>query len=70
MKKYFLSLVAAIIMLPGWSLAAETSWTLEIMGGSAYNFTTPLTIRQTGETDIKLDARYSTRPFTGTRSFT
>jgi len=69
MKKYLLSLIAAIIMLPGWSAAAETSWTLEILGGSAYNFTTPLTIRQTGETDIKLDARYSTRPFTGSPYF-
>jgi hypothetical protein len=34
-----------------------------IMGGDAYNFPTPLTVHQYGYPDIKLTARYDTRPF-------
>lgn len=65
MKQFFRLLLTAAIIVTAWQSAAQASWTFEVLGGSAYNFTTPLTIRQTGENDIKLDARYSTRPFNG-----
>ena len=65
MKQSFRLLITAVIIFTGWQSAATASWTFEVLGGSAYNFTTPLTIRQNGESDIKLDARYSTNPFNG-----
>jgi len=41
---------------------AEAVWTLEVFGGSAFSFTTPLTIHQSGYDDIGFNARYDTRP--------
>jgi hypothetical protein len=42
---------------------AWAEWTLELRGGSAYNFRTPLTIRQSGHEHVRLTARYETRAF-------
>ncbi len=44
------------------SLGAQT-FSLEFLPGSAYNFPTPLTVRQTGYPDIHLMADYATEPF-------
>jgi hypothetical protein len=37
-------------------------FSLELMGGTAYNFPTPLTVRQEGYPDIHLTADYDTKP--------
>ena len=38
-------------------------FSFEVMGGSAYNLPTPLTVRQSGYPDIYLWADYDTKPF-------
>jgi hypothetical protein len=45
--------------------AAIAQWRLEAFTGTAHNFTTALTVRQQGFPDFQMDARYDTRPFTG-----
>jgi len=47
-------------LVPGTSHA---QWVLQFGSGSAYNFTTPLEIRQDGESDINISARYDTKAF-------
>ena len=44
---------------------ARAEWRLEAFTGTAHNFTTPLTLRQEGRPEFRMDARYDTRPFTG-----
>jgi hypothetical protein len=56
------ALVAAALV---WPSAACAEWRLEAFTGTAHNFTTPLTLRQTDRPELRLDARYETRPFTG-----
>jgi hypothetical protein len=53
--------VLALVALAG--RAGVTEWTLSVAGGSAYSLPTRLVIRQSGQTDITLTARYETRPF-------
>jgi hypothetical protein len=43
--------------------AAADSISFEVMGGSAINVPTPLTIHQNGYPDIELNAHYDTKPF-------
>src|SRR5687767_11702337 len=45
--------------------AARAEWRVEAFTGTAHNFTTPLTLRQAGQPEFRMDARYDTRPFTG-----
>lgn len=56
----FLLLLAAGAVRAG----AEDAWTFQLFGGAPYNLTTPLRIRQSGQAEIKLDARYKSEPFT------
>lgn len=60
------ALIAVVALIP---LAAargqEAGWSFELYGGSAYSAPTPLTIRQAGEPEIRLTARYATKPWTG-----
>jgi len=42
---------------------SHARWVFQLGSGSAYNFTTPLEIRQDGEADINLSARYDTKAF-------
>ncbi len=51
--------IAGIIIPPN----AHASRTFELFGGSVYNMTTPLRIRQTGYDEIKLNARYGAQSF-------
>jgi hypothetical protein len=44
-------------------LAAQSEWSFELMSGCALNLPSPLVVRQAGYPDIRLTARYSTRPF-------
>lgn len=55
------ALTALALALP---LAADAQrLSIDLMGGSAYNIPTPLTIRQDGYPDIHHTARYDTKPF-------
>lgn len=56
------ALIAAALLPPP---PAEPEWLLEACTGTAHNFTSPLTIRQAGFADFRMDARYETRPFSG-----
>jgi hypothetical protein len=57
------AVVAAAALAP--PAAADAQWRLEAFTGTGHNFTTPLTVHQPGLTDFRMDARYDTRPFTG-----
>lgn len=43
--------------------AADPPWAVEVLGGSAYNLRTTLTLRQAGFDELRLRAHYETRPF-------
>lgn len=47
----------------GVSSSPAESLSVEIMGGSALNFPTPLTIHQDGYPDLQINANYDTKPF-------
>ena len=53
-------ILAALMFIPEIS---DAQWVFQLGSGSAYNFTTPLEIRQDGEPDINLSARYDTKAF-------
>jgi hypothetical protein len=55
------TLAATLVLSP----AADAQWRLEAFTGTAHNFTTPLTVHQPGSPEFRMDARYDTRPFTG-----
>jgi hypothetical protein len=53
-----------VLLLLGCPAPARSqSVTVDLMGGTAYNVPTPLTIQQTGFPDIHLTAHYDTKPF-------
>jgi hypothetical protein len=45
------------------SAQEKSSWSLDVHGGAPFNFNLPLTIKQTGYPDIKLNAQYYSEPF-------
>ena len=47
----------------GTAAQAQGRRVVEFFAGTAYNFPTPLTIRQEGEPDVRLSARYRTKPW-------
>lgn len=51
-------LAVSLAALPG---TTHADWAFQIATGSAYNFTTPLTIKQDGQEDIEIDAEYDTK---------
>ena len=53
-------LLAALTVMPEIS---DAQWVFHFGSGSAYNFTTPLEIKQNGEEDINISARYDTKAF-------
>jgi hypothetical protein len=55
-------LLAAAALIPS---PAAADWRIEAFTGTAGNFTTPLTVHQDGRPELRMDARYDTRPFTG-----
>lgn len=57
-----LLLAAAPVLAPP---PAHADWRIEAFTGTAHNFTTPLTVHQDGQPGFRMDARYDTRPFTG-----
>jgi hypothetical protein len=44
---------------------AEGSWSLEIAAGAAHNFSSTLSVEQSGESELEFDAEYETRAFEG-----
>lgn len=60
-----LFILTAIGALPSRELAAQREWTAELFAGTAWNAHTPLTIWQAGQPDIHVQARYRTKPWTG-----
>lgn len=42
---------------------AAVEWVFQVSSGSAYNFPMPLKIKQAGQEDIELTARYGTKPW-------
>ncbi len=53
-------ILAALTFMPEIS---DAQWVFQIGTGSAYNFTSNLEIRQDGEEDINISARYDTKAF-------
>jgi hypothetical protein len=59
-----LALAAATAVLASAARAAEdASWGAQLFVGVPLNFRTPLVIRQRGEPDLRVRARWATRPF-------
>lgn len=57
----FLAALFAWLLAPGF--VSGGSLTLEVMGGSAFNFPSPLSIHQDGYPDLHINADYDTKPF-------
>jgi len=58
MNRLYIGIMQIILLVIVVPAKTQESWTFEAFLGSAYNFKTPLTIRQSGQDDIKLNARY------------
>ena len=57
---------AGVLALVFWRLGGDVQAqkiSLEVLGGSAYNIPSVLTVRQTGYPDIRFTAHYDTKPF-------
>jgi hypothetical protein len=52
------------IAMEAVAAAQEVRWTVEALSGSAASVDTTLHVEQSGEPDLDVDARWSTRPFT------
>lgn len=61
MNKLCIAITQIILLIVVVPAQAQESWIFEVFTGSAYNFTTPLSIRQPGQDDIELNARYEER---------
>jgi hypothetical protein len=57
------SVSAVCLVLAGATPVDAQTMSLDLMVGSAYNVPTPLTVRQNGYPDIRMTARYDTKPF-------
>lgn len=58
----FLVAILGALGSPGRAFA-QVRWSFELFAGSAHSFPTHLTVRQTGEPELSLTARYATRPW-------
>jgi hypothetical protein len=54
-------LLLAVLMAP--DPGSCQTFTLELLTGTAWNFPSPLSIRQEGHPDLRVDASYDTKPF-------
>jgi hypothetical protein len=62
MKYLWIFCLALLLPLP---LAASPEWTLQASLGGAVDADSNLTVRQAGSPDVRIHARYETRPFEG-----
>lgn len=60
---WLIAFLSALLCLPSPAHAFENRWTAEFFIGVPFNFPAPLTIRQSGSEDIRLRARYVSKPF-------
>lgn len=56
-------LAAALLFAAARPGGAQNGWSIEVAGGFALNAPTRLTIRQTGQPDLRIAARYASRSF-------
>jgi hypothetical protein len=56
-------LLASAALLAAAQAAAGAEWGVQILFGGPLNLRTPLTVRQSGEPDVHVRARWATRPF-------
>lgn len=61
MKSIF---IVSIFCLLFAASQAQTRWSFEVHGGQVYNLPMPLSVKQSGFPDIRLNARYDTEGFT------
>lgn len=61
MRNIFILLAGIFITTYTW--AQDVKWIIMARGGSAYNFKTPLIIKQNEHKNIRMTAEYATRPF-------
>ena len=62
-RKYALLLSLGIPLSAVAQTKAQNIWALELLSGAIASIPTPLRIRQSGEEDIRLNARYEIKPF-------
>ena len=63
MKRFYKMIAPIVLVIVSIPENSDATWIFELFGGSVYNVTTPLHIRQSGYDEIKLNARYETEPF-------
>jgi hypothetical protein len=59
-----LAALALIAALTPAAPRAQEEWSAQFLVGGALNLPMPLTIRQSGQPDLRITARYASRPFT------
>jgi hypothetical protein len=52
-----------MLLIGNAALGQDVKWVVMARGGSAYNFKTPLVIKQQEEEVIRINAKYATKPF-------
>lgn len=60
--RWVLAAWAAAVLSAG-AARAESGWSVQVVVGAPLNLPVPLSIRQSGQADLRLTARYRTRPF-------
>lgn len=64
MRRVLVVLFASVLFVVCWTAEAKAStWTLELMGGVAKSLPMPLSISQSGQSDIDFTARYDGESF-------
>jgi len=63
MKRFHKMIAPVVLVIASIPENADAPWIFELSCGSVYNITTLLCIRQLGYDEIKLNARYETKPF-------
>jgi hypothetical protein len=60
----FIWLISVVAVAGAWpAISAAQTVSIDLMGGTAYNVPTPLTVRQDGFPDLHVTAHYQTKPF-------
>jgi hypothetical protein len=55
--------LAVLLVIVAQASGVRAEWRVAVLGGSAYNVRTPLTVHQSGHADVRFTARYETRAF-------
>ena len=65
MKKRFVLIMSVLFGVSVFSSAQDVTWMMMARGGTAYNFRTPLVIKQEDFPILNFSAKYATRPLAG-----